>query len=239
MNTYDAYSTAVELLSPELPRRLLHTKGVAETAERLARVLVPRPVNDIITAAWLHDIGYAPGLVDTGFHPVDGARYARAAGFSENVVSLIAHHTGALIEADERGLSDRLGEYPVPPDAVELAILSCADLCTGPDGTPVDPGERIAEVLQRYPATDPVHRALARSGPALVDQARLVLAAAETAHCQRPRLDVPSISSSSALNRPEARSQPNPTSVTEGLPDDRNSDLRAVLAAVVAAATNR
>lgn len=145
MNAYDAYSTAVELLSPELPQRLLHTKG---------------------------------------FHPVDGARYARAAGFSENVVSLIAHHTGALIEADERGLSDRLGEYPVPPDVVELAILSCADLCTGPDGTPVDPGERIAEVLQRYPATDPVHRALARSGPALVDEARQVLAAAERPHRQ-------------------------------------------------------
>jgi hypothetical protein len=29
-----------------------------------------RPV--LIAAAWLHDIGYAPGLPETGFHPLDG-----------------------------------------------------------------------------------------------------------------------------------------------------------------------
>ena len=28
-------------------------------------------------AAWLHDIGYAPAVDDTGFHPLDGARYLR------------------------------------------------------------------------------------------------------------------------------------------------------------------
>jgi hypothetical protein len=30
-------------------------------------------------AAWLHDIGYAPGLAVTGLHALDGARYLRDA----------------------------------------------------------------------------------------------------------------------------------------------------------------
>lgn len=183
MNVKDAYCTAGELLSLALPRRWAHTKAVAAAAERLARVIAPRHTDDIVAAAWLHDIGYSPELVVTGFHPIDGARYAIGAGFPSNIASLIAHHTGAVIEARERGLSDQLAVFEFPVDEAELAILSCADLCTGPDGAPVDPGERIAEVLQRYPADDPVHRAISTSGPVLVDQARLVLAAAETANC--------------------------------------------------------
>ena len=36
--------------------------------------------DDLVAAAWLHDIGYAPELVETGFHPLDGARYLRREG---------------------------------------------------------------------------------------------------------------------------------------------------------------
>jgi hypothetical protein len=34
---------------------------------------------DFVAAAWLHDIGYAPAIAEsgTGFHPLDGARYLR------------------------------------------------------------------------------------------------------------------------------------------------------------------
>jgi putative nucleotidyltransferase with HDIG domain len=53
----------------------------------------------------LHDIGYAPSLVATGFHPVDGARFLRAQGTPEVVVSLVAHHSGAVFEAEQRGLA--------------------------------------------------------------------------------------------------------------------------------------
>ena len=28
-------------------------------------------------AAWLHDVGYAPSLVETGLHALDGARFLR------------------------------------------------------------------------------------------------------------------------------------------------------------------
>ncbi|MFF0177015.1 DNA methyltransferase family protein [Micromonospora profundi] len=32
-------------------------------------------------AAWLHDIGYAPEIVDTGFHALDGGRWLLREGF--------------------------------------------------------------------------------------------------------------------------------------------------------------
>jgi putative nucleotidyltransferase with HDIG domain len=190
----DAHLLAFTLLAEALPRRWAHTVGVAVTAEALARVLAPpASVDDIVAAAWLHDIGYAPDLVDTGFHPIDGARHAQEQEFPPQVVNLIAHHTGAVFEAHERSLREELARYRFPVDVVEPAILSCADLRTGPDGKPVDPADRIAEVLQRYPAEHPVHRAIAKSAPLLVAQARLVQAAAETARYAQPHVALPEL----------------------------------------------
>jgi len=34
----------------------------------------------LVCADWLHDIGYAPALVATGFHPLDGARFLESVG---------------------------------------------------------------------------------------------------------------------------------------------------------------
>jgi predicted HD phosphohydrolase len=116
----------------------------------------------VATAAWLHDVGYGPRVRETGFHPMDGARYLRARGWSPDVVSLVAHHTGALYEAAERGLADELGEFPAPDEAT-LDALCLADLTTGPDGNRVTVDDRISEILGRYASADPVHRAITRS----------------------------------------------------------------------------
>ncbi|MFV8160777.1 HD domain-containing protein [Mycobacterium sp. 134] len=177
-----AQQLATELLAQALPRRWSHTVAVAKTAASLANVLAPEAAAEIVCAAWLHDIGYAPDLIDTGFHPLDGAAYlTRENGDGKRipaeVISLVAHHTGAAYEARERGLQDLLDSYP-RPDETKLAILSCADLCSGPDGAPVDPAERISEVLARYPTDHPVHRAITISAPTLVGQSRRVLQAA-------------------------------------------------------------
>lgn len=59
-----------------LPRRWAHVQGVARQAAHAADRLVYRD-GVLIAAAWLHDIGYAPAVTDTGFHPLDGARYLR------------------------------------------------------------------------------------------------------------------------------------------------------------------
>ena len=75
-------------------------------------------------AAWLHDIGYAPGLAVTGFHPLDGARYLRDAQHADAMLCrLAAHHSCAIIEAGERGLAGVLGrEFEPPPDVLGSAL---------------------------------------------------------------------------------------------------------------------
>lgn len=176
---------AAGLLAEALPRRWSHTVAVAAAAARLAGVLAPEASDEIVCAAWLHDIGYAPDLIETGFHPLDGAAYLTGAtsGGSDipvEVIALVAHHTGAAFEAHERGLHDALAGYPMP-DTAKLDILSCADLCSGPDGAAVDPAGRISEVLTRYPTDHPVHRAITQSGPMLIAQSRRVLEAVREA----------------------------------------------------------
>lgn len=189
----EAQRLAERLLSDALPRRWFHTIGVARTAERLARALVPDWADEIVAAAWLHDIGYAPALIDTGFHPIDGAAYLLRdrPQFWQSVACLVAHHTGAVFEARERGLDDELSRYRPPVDVATLAILNCADLCTAPNGTPVDPDERIAGVLKRFPLDHPVHRAVTKSAGMLTAQACLVLGAAEAAQYAEPRVPLP------------------------------------------------
>jgi len=43
----------------------------------------------LVAAALLHDIGYAPDLVDTGFHPIDGARYLLNTDAPTRLVNLV------------------------------------------------------------------------------------------------------------------------------------------------------
>ena len=101
----------------------------------------------------------------------------------EQLWTLVAHHTCAQIEADERGLGEVLAaEFPigdVAPSAV--AALTYCDMTTGPDGQPVDVEERIAEILTRYPADHVVHRSIARAAPGLRAQVAEVSALVETA----------------------------------------------------------
>jgi hypothetical protein len=58
-----------------------------------------------VAAAWLHAIGYAPSIGHTRFRPLDGARHRRDQGWPTSVVNLVAHHSGARFEAEERGLT--------------------------------------------------------------------------------------------------------------------------------------
>jgi hypothetical protein len=48
-----------------------------------------------------------PSLNRLGFHPVDGARFLRGLG-QERLACLVAHHSRARFEAEERGLVDKL-----------------------------------------------------------------------------------------------------------------------------------
>jgi hypothetical protein len=44
-----------------------------------------------------------------------------------------------------------------------MDVLTCADMTVGPQGERVTFEERIAEILDRYPEGDPVHRAIVRA----------------------------------------------------------------------------
>jgi hypothetical protein len=94
------------------------------------------------------------------------------------VWTLVAHHTGAMIEAQERGLADVLAaEFPIGDAApFNLAALTYCDMTTGPDGQPVDVEQRIAEILTRYPPDHVVHRSISRAAPKLRAQVREVSA---------------------------------------------------------------
>lgn len=169
---------AGRLLAEALPRRWAHTQGVAAQARAVGPVL-GWDTELVESAAWLHDIGYAPALAVTGFHPLDGARYLRDEQDADPAVcALVAHHSGALVEAAERGLSQPLlAEFPLDADWGELVALTYCDFTTGPGGERLSPEERVAEILSRYEPGSPVHRAVQTSAPSLLDQCREVTAA--------------------------------------------------------------
>jgi hypothetical protein len=162
-----AEQTARNLLSEPLPRRWAHVQGVAATARTLAPVLGPD--TDLVTAAaWLHDIGYAPALADTGFHPLDGARYLRDTEHADaELCSLVAYHSGAINEADERGLAAELTREFRPARRDPSDALIYCDMTTGPDGQRTTVEQRLAEIQARYGPEDPVSHAIARSAPLL------------------------------------------------------------------------
>lgn len=139
--------------------RWMHVQNVGFKAEELVCRGAPLAV---ASAAWLHDIGYTPAAVATGFHPVDGARHLVRLGAPSEVVSLVAYHTGAEFEAAERGLMGDLAEYARPTQEA-LDALTWADLTTGPGGECVSVDQRLAEIVQRYPEEHPVHRAIRAS----------------------------------------------------------------------------
>lgn len=149
------------------PRRRAHVRAVARRAEWLVDELdLPSPV--VTSSAWLHDIGYAPGISETGFHPLDGARFLRAEGVDAEVVNLVAHHSHAVLEAEERG-ADRelLAEFPLDPSLPHDALCYC-DMTTGPDGQRMRVHERLAEIRERYGPRDVVFRFIDRAEPHIV-----------------------------------------------------------------------
>ena len=106
----------------------------------------------LIAAAYLHDIGHAPELA-SGFHPLDGARWLQEQGF-DRLAGLVAHHTGAVFEADARGLAQAMARFQDERSAVSDA-LTYSDLTTGPAGESVSVAERLREIERRYGRASP------------------------------------------------------------------------------------
>lgn len=135
------------LLSP-VGNRWQHVQGVVQLAEKICPAFDEMNAAHLLAAAHLHDIGYAPQLVQTGFHPLDGARFLRSQG-KERLASMVAHHSEARFEAALRHLDAELDTYARERSALADALIYC-DLQTGPTGEHISLRERGADIKHRY-----------------------------------------------------------------------------------------
>jgi HD superfamily phosphodiesterase len=155
---------ASNLIAP-LDNRWLHVQGVVRKARWGAKILREDDRPFLIAAAYLHDIGYAPPLKKTGFHPLDGAYYIRSYGH-ERLASLVAHHFEAGIEAQQLGYKQELATFP-REHSLLADVLDYCDCTTGHTGVPVSWEERIREIRDRYSETDVSVQALSEAEPYL------------------------------------------------------------------------
>lgn len=179
-----ACAVAEAELSEPLPRRWAHSQGVARRSVELA-VVLGDDAELLSSAAVLHDVGYAPRLAVTGFHPLDGARFLRDEhGADDRLVRLVANHSMALLEAEERGLREVLeAEFPLPDDQHLVDTLIYCDMTTTPDGEVTSAEARLAEINARYGADSLVGRFIRRAAPEILAAVRRV----ESALAAQPR----------------------------------------------------
>ena len=136
-----------QFLTP-LGNRWLHVQGVANTAKVVGRTFNSVDRAYLVAAAYLHDIGYAPLLINKGFHPLDGAVFALSFG-EDRLASLIAYHSGALFEANLRGLYSELRAFYRERSPIADALTYC-DMVTSPIGKRISFKSRVADIRKRY-----------------------------------------------------------------------------------------
>lgn len=163
MQVAEARRHAEDLLAP-LGARWDHSKAVGEKAATVAQRL-GLDDQDLLVAAYLHDIGYAPDLALTRFHSLDGGRHLRSLGHAR-LASLVAFHSDAEEQAELRGLEAALAELG-QEDSLAARILDYCDMTTGPTGTTVTPAQRLADVKDRYGEGHIVVRGLCLAWPRL------------------------------------------------------------------------
>ena len=126
---------------------LEHATRTAAQAAALVRMAPRSQALDVIAAAWLHDIDYAPTLRRTGFHPLDGALFLIGQDWPERVVRLVAHHSLAAMEAPFYGVGHHLGVIEAVP-GIDADILISADLRAG-TGNPAPTVDMRLEEMSR------------------------------------------------------------------------------------------
>ncbi|WP_224402155.1 HD domain-containing protein [Pseudonocardia sp. ICBG1034] len=165
MTIQAAYALAEASLAEWIPLRWRHVRSVHTRARQVGRMLTRGERRILEQSALLHDIGYSPFVAESGFHPLDGARYLQLSEFSNRVVNLVANHSCARIEARLRKIGD-LQTFPDEATATRDALWYC-DATTGPSGESLTPDERWAEVRRRYGPDHLVSRFLDEAEPEL------------------------------------------------------------------------
>lgn len=161
-----AYEVAEFKLADVLPRRWTHVQGVARQARNL-RAVSGSDADILEAAAILHDVGYAPDIAHTRFHPLDGANFLHELDAPVRLVHLVAHHSYAALEAGLRGHSNELSEFKDERGSLRDALWYC-DLTTTPGGENIDAHERIAEIQHRYGPEHQVTQFITQAAPELL-----------------------------------------------------------------------
>ena len=179
-----AHAVAEEELALSLPQRWTHSQGVARRATRLASMVGSDAVL-LASAAVLHDVGYAPRLAVTGFHPLDGASFLRDVHHADDrLVRLVANHSFALLEAEERGLREVLEtDFPPLEDQFLMDALVWCDMTTTLGGQQTTARERVAEIVNRYGTASVVTGFIRRASPEIF----AAVARVESALTAQPR----------------------------------------------------
>jgi hypothetical protein len=153
-----------------------HVRTAGATAARLSVLFDDHEAALLVAAATLHDIGYAPGLAHTGFHPLDGALYLESRELPHRLVGLVAHHSEAEMLGPQFGVHDLSDRFHRERTLLADALVY-ADMHSAPDGQPIRAEHRLADIARRKP--DPVEHAraqrlrasMARVGAALSERA--------------------------------------------------------------------
>ncbi len=94
---------------------------------------------------------------------------------------LVANHSFALLEAEERGLRNELAsEFPLLKKPLLVDALVYCDMTTTPDGDRTTAQDRVAEIVSRYGDDSVVGRFIHRAAPeifASVERVEAALAA--------------------------------------------------------------
>ncbi|WP_052807376.1 HAD-IA family hydrolase [Risungbinella massiliensis] len=123
--------------------------------------------------SYLHDVGYSPSLIRTGFHPIDGAIYALEHGFELDVIMAILFHGGADGEAQLHGgkireMYEKLSKFVTTSQQERIDFLTYCDIHTSPDGQTITIEERLADIWSRYNVETVVYQNMKQQVPYLM-----------------------------------------------------------------------
>ena len=135
----------------DTPNRFRHMRSVWRRAVHVRRSgpewLTAEMADRLELAALLHDVGRALDPLNTEPHGFVGARLLDQVGLGD-VAPLVAHHSGAQLEAAARGMS-HLDQWPcLEPDL--LAVLTLLDRTTSPSGEQVSLEQRRLDMIARH-----------------------------------------------------------------------------------------
>jgi hypothetical protein len=172
-----------------LAGRAMHSRLAGLQAWRVRTTVPAADADLLVTAALLHDIGYAPALRQTGFHPIDGANFLLKLGAPARLAALVAHHSESHLLAAAHGLRAELSRFRREEGPITDA-LTYADMTAGPRGAPMSVPDRLADIAARHAHEDPelVGAREARVPLLLAATDRVALrAAAAAGHTTNPR----------------------------------------------------